>query len=62
MFRHPAGGRKDTFHWGPADEKPVARGLKSIGPAASSMHRSPRPTISRAGWRKDRARGLRRPA
>jgi hypothetical protein len=24
IFRHPAGGRKDTFHWGPPDEKPVA--------------------------------------
>ena len=24
IFRHPAGGRKDTFHWGPPEEKPVA--------------------------------------
>jgi hypothetical protein len=24
IFRHPAGGRKDIFHWGPPDEKPVA--------------------------------------
>ena len=24
IFRHPAGGRKDSFHWGPAGEKPVA--------------------------------------
>jgi hypothetical protein len=24
IFRHPAGGRKDTFHWGPLGEKPVA--------------------------------------
>jgi hypothetical protein len=24
IFRHPAGGRKDVFHWGPAGEKPVA--------------------------------------
>jgi hypothetical protein len=24
IFRHPAGGRKDTFHWGPPGEKPVA--------------------------------------
>jgi hypothetical protein len=24
MFRHPAGGRKDVFHWGPPDEKPSA--------------------------------------
>lgn len=24
IFRHPAGGRKDVFHWGPPGEKPVA--------------------------------------
>jgi hypothetical protein len=24
IFRHPEGGRKDIFHWGPPDEKPVA--------------------------------------
>lgn len=24
IFRHPAGGRKDIFHWGPPGEKPVA--------------------------------------
>ena len=24
IFRHPSGGRKDTFHWGPLGEKPVA--------------------------------------
>ena len=24
IFRHPAGGRKDIFHWGPPEEKPVA--------------------------------------
>ena len=24
IFRHPDGGRKDVFHWGPLDEKPVA--------------------------------------
>src|SRR5579864_7619024 len=24
IFRHPEGGRKDIFHWGPAGEKPVA--------------------------------------
>jgi hypothetical protein len=24
IFRHPAGGRKDIFHWGPLGEKPVA--------------------------------------
>ncbi|HLX17098.1 MAG TPA: hypothetical protein VKS24_18085 [Bradyrhizobium sp.] len=24
IFRHPAGGRKDIFHWGAPDEKPVA--------------------------------------
>src|SRR5579863_4765597 len=24
VFRHPAGGRKDSFHWGPPGEKPVA--------------------------------------
>ena len=24
IFRHPAGGRKDVFGWGPPDEKPVA--------------------------------------
>lgn len=24
IFRHPEGGRKDVFHWGPQDEKPVA--------------------------------------
>ena len=24
VFRHPAGGRKDIFHWGAVDEKPVA--------------------------------------
>jgi len=24
IFRHPQGGRKDIFHWGPPDEKPVA--------------------------------------
>jgi hypothetical protein len=24
IFRHPGGGRKDIFHWGPVDEKPVA--------------------------------------
>ena len=24
IFRHPAGGRKDTFHWGPPGEQPVA--------------------------------------
>jgi hypothetical protein len=24
IFRHPEGGRKDVFHWGPPDEKPVA--------------------------------------
>jgi hypothetical protein len=23
IFRHPEGGRKDVFHWGPQDEKPV---------------------------------------
>ncbi len=25
IFRHPAGGRKDVFHWGPPGEKPVAQ-------------------------------------
>jgi hypothetical protein len=24
IFRHPEGGRKDVFHWGPQEEKPVA--------------------------------------
>ena len=24
IFRHPEGGRKDVFHWGPQGEKPVA--------------------------------------
>jgi hypothetical protein len=24
IFRHPAGGRKDVFHWGPPGEKPIA--------------------------------------
>jgi hypothetical protein len=24
IFRHPAGGRKDIFHWGPPGEKPIA--------------------------------------
>lgn len=24
IFRHPSGGRKDIFHWGPPGEKPVA--------------------------------------
>jgi hypothetical protein len=24
IFRHPGGGRKDIFHWGPPGEKPVA--------------------------------------
>ena len=24
IFRHPEGGRKDVFHWGPPDQKPVA--------------------------------------
>ena len=24
IFRHPAGGRRDVFHWGRPDEKPVA--------------------------------------
>lgn len=24
IFRHPAGGRKDIFHWGPPGEKPAA--------------------------------------
>jgi hypothetical protein len=24
IFRHPEGGRKDVFHWGPQDKKPVA--------------------------------------
>lgn len=24
VFQHPEGGRKDVFHWGPQDEKPVA--------------------------------------
>ena len=24
VFRHPAGGRKDIFHWGPPGEKPIA--------------------------------------
>jgi hypothetical protein len=24
IFRHPEGGRKDVFHWGSPDEKPVA--------------------------------------
>ena len=24
IFRHPAGGRKDVFHWGPPGERPVA--------------------------------------
>ena len=24
ILRHPEGGRKDVFHWGPQDEKPVA--------------------------------------
>src|ERR1700690_167513 len=24
IFRHPAGGRKDIFHWGPLGEKPTA--------------------------------------
>ena len=24
IFRHPEGGRKDVFHWGPPGEKPVA--------------------------------------
>lgn len=24
IFRHPEGGRKDVFHWGSQDEKPVA--------------------------------------
>jgi hypothetical protein len=24
IFRHPAGGRKDVFHWGPAGDRPIA--------------------------------------
>lgn len=24
IFRHPEGGRKDVFHWGPPGEKPIA--------------------------------------
>ena len=24
IFRHPEGGRKDVFHWGPPDQKPAA--------------------------------------
>jgi len=24
IFRHPAGGRKDIFHWGPPGERPIA--------------------------------------
>lgn len=24
IFRHPAGGRKDVFHWGPPGERPLA--------------------------------------
>src|ERR1700732_585443 len=24
IFRHPAGGRKDVFHWGPVGERPIA--------------------------------------
>jgi hypothetical protein len=31
IFRHPAGGRKDIFHWGPPGEKPVA-GLEIYRP------------------------------
>jgi hypothetical protein len=33
VFRHPAGGRKDIFRWGPPDEKPVA-GLEIDRPGA----------------------------
>jgi hypothetical protein len=43
IFRHPAGGRKDIFHWGPPGEKPVALGVR---PTASSR----RPPISRRAW------------
>ena len=61
IFRHPAGGRKDVFHWGPPGEKPVAEleiyrpggEFDSSEPAtrdlASRMAESPREVLETAG-------------
>ena len=51
IFRHPAGGRKDIFHWGPPGEKRWPSS-KSTAPAASSTHPDRRPPISPRAWRK----------
>ena len=41
VFRHPAGGRKDVFHRGPPDEKPVAE-LEIYRPGAELDPLQPR--------------------
>ena len=40
IFRHPKGGRRDVFHWGDADNKPVAE-LEIYRPGGELNHEGP---------------------
>jgi len=40
IFRHPQGGRRDVFHWGGADGKPVAE-LEIYRPGGEIKHEGP---------------------
>jgi hypothetical protein len=40
IFRHPQGGRRDVFHWGGADKKPVAE-LEIYRPGGELSHQGP---------------------